>query len=143
MIARGLERLRAGDRPRGAFPWTLAAGAAVLVLFLAGNLDRQADWKLASRWTRGIVARWSFFRELPAEEPIEFVGVPERHRSAWVFRNGFPSMVRLYWDGRPYALEGGLPEGGEKAERMVVRLGETGTVGMHPENLNLRPPVTP
>jgi len=144
VIACGLDRLRAGGRERGAFPWAPVAGAAALVLFLAGALDRQADWKLAGRWTREIVARWSFFRELPADEPIEFVGVPERHRSAWVFRNGFPSMVRLYWDGRPYGLEGELPEETQgPVRRMAVRLGENGAVGMHPEGPDRRPPEEP
>jgi hypothetical protein len=131
VIARGLEALRAGGA-RAALPRFAAASAAVLALFVVGNLDRQADWRTASRWTREIVARWSFFRVLPAEEPVELIGVPERHRSAWVFRNGFPSMVRLWWEGRPYALEGQLPEGTVPARRIRVQLGSSGTVGMVP-----------
>lgn len=136
VVAVGLESLRNRDRRRGGrLPTAWLAGAAVLALFAWGNLDRQADWRLASRWTRGIVARWSYFKTRPAEDPVEFVGVPERYRSAWVFRNGFPSMVRLYWEGRPYALEGQLPEGTQDAVRMEVHLGASGTVGMLPEKL--------
>jgi hypothetical protein len=143
VIARALEALRGRDRARKGFPRAALAGAAVLALFVAGNLDRQADWRTAARWTRGIVARWSIFKALPPDEPMELLGVPERHRSAWVFRNGFPSMVRLYWEGRPYALEGELPEGTEGAVRMVVRPAPSGTVGMLPEELAKPPPPSP
>ena len=106
---------------------------AALALHAAGNLDRQRDWAIASHWTRAIVGRWAYFRNLPADEPIEFVGVPERHRSAWVFRNGFPSMVRLYWEGRLYAREGELPTPARRT-RMIVRPDPSGTVGMMPEH---------
>lgn len=79
------------------------ACAAVVCAFAASHLDRQHDWVVAGRWTRSIVSRWSYFRQSPPDETIEFVGVPDHYRSAWVFRNGFPSMVRLFWDGRRYA----------------------------------------
>jgi hypothetical protein len=99
-----------------------------------GNLDRQSDWRTASGWTRNITRRWAFLKNLDAERPIEFLGVPETHRSAWVFRNGFESMVRLYWEGRPYRLEGSpFPEGAP--ERMVVVPQASGAVGMRPARL--------
>jgi hypothetical protein len=105
---------------------------AALLVLIAGNIDRQRDWAIASRWTRSIMGRWSYFQSLPAEEPIEFVGIPDRHRSAWVFRNGFPSMTRLYWDGRPYGREGETAFPGA-VRRMYVRLDPTsGAVGMTP-----------
>lgn len=120
--------------------WTarvvVVAGLAVLV---GGSLDRQHDWKVASGWTEQIVRRWAYLRALDPEEPIEFLGVPDEYRSAWVFRNGFDSMVRLFWEGRPYAREGELPPGNAAAERMVVVPRPPGTVGMMPERLWRQP----
>ncbi|MHC4925427.1 MAG: hypothetical protein ACYTG4_15325, partial [Planctomycetota bacterium] len=122
------ERLVALRRPSA---WVaLAVGAAALV---AGNLDRQADWKLAGRWCGNIVARTAYLRNLDPEQRIEFVGVPESYRSAWVFRNGFDSVVRMYWEGRAYGLEGRVPEGVGEPLRMMVRVHPSGTVGMEPE----------
>jgi hypothetical protein len=116
----------------------IASRALVVGLGLAmvlGHLDRQSDWRTASRWTRGIVGRWAFLESLDPEEPIVFVGVPGEHRSAWVFRNGFDSMVRLYWEGRPYVLEGAAPPSDRPPFRMVVILQPSGAVGMRPERL--------
>ncbi|MGH2569694.1 MAG: hypothetical protein ACRDGR_00620, partial [bacterium] len=110
-----------------------------LALHVAGNLDRQRDWMTASAWTRAIAGRWSAFAGRDPERPIEFVGVLGEWRSAWVFRNGFDSMVRLYWHGRPYAREGEMPPGGPPAERLAVTLHRNGTVGMLPAHL-LPPP---
>ena len=106
--------------------------AAALGLMVAGNVDRQADWVTASRWTRGICARWNYFRHLDPERPVEFVDVPDAYRSAWVFRNGFDSMARLYWEGRLYRREGELPPGAPEPLRMAVTLHPQGTVGMQP-----------
>jgi len=129
---------RAGKLPGGR--WTagaiVAAGLAVLV---AGNLDRQHDWRVASSWSQQIVRRWAFLRNLDPEEPIEFLGIPDEYRSAWVFRNGFDSMVRLFWEGRPYVREGDLPPGAPAPERMVVVPRPSGTVGMMPETLRGQP----
>lgn len=115
------------------------AVAAALLLHVAGNLDRQGDWVTAAGWTREITGRWPALEARDPEAPIEFVGVPGDHRSAWVFRNGFDSMVRLYWRGRPYAKEGELPAGLPPPERMVVEVHPNGTVGMGPEHLMHRP----
>ena len=62
---------------------------------------------------------------------MEFVGIPETYRSAWVFRNGFPSVVRMYWGGRPY-FRTGEPPAGPEPERMIVALNPNGAVGMFP-----------
>jgi hypothetical protein len=123
---------RAG--PRGGPKWAARAGvAAAGGILLLGNLDRQADWVTAGRWTRNIVLRWGFLRNLDPDEPIKFLRVPDAHRSAWVFRNGFDSMVRLYWEGRPYGREGAEFPEGTTPRHMVVFLHPGGTVGMVPE----------
>jgi hypothetical protein len=108
---------------------------AALALLIAGNLDRQADWAIAGRWTLGIRNRWGYFRALEPDQPIEFVGIPDEHRSAWVFRNGFDSMARLFWEGRLYRREGEMPPGSPPAKRMQVVLQPGGQVGMLPEGL--------
>jgi hypothetical protein len=133
LLGLGAQRLlRAYRRVPGGHWGARAIVLAGLLVFIAGNVDRQRDWAIASRWTRSIMGRWSYFQSLPAHEPIEFVGIPDRHRSAWVFRNGFPSMTRLYWDGRPYGREGETVFPGA-VRRMYVRLDPTsGAVGMTP-----------
>ena len=60
-------------------------------------------------------------------------------KRCWFFRNGFDSMVRLYWHGRPYSREGELAPGGPPPERLAVTLHPNGTVGMLPAHL-LPPP---
>jgi len=117
---------------------TAGAWATIAILFgihIAGNLDRQNDWITAGKWTRGIVGRWSYLRGFDADRTIEFVGVPDRWRSAWVFRNGFSSMVRTHWDGRPYWREEERREGEEADMRMGVILHPAGTVGMLPAEM--------
>jgi hypothetical protein len=123
---------RAGTRRRAAAQLGVATA---LALHVAGNLDRQRDWMTASAWTRAIAGRWSAFEGRDPGKPIEFVGVLGEWRSAWVFRNGFDSMVRLYWRGRPYAREGELPPGLPPAERLAVTWHRNGTVGMMPAHL--------
>jgi protein O-mannosyl-transferase len=115
----------------------LAVAGLALLLCVGGNLDRQHDWILAGKWTHGIVSRWGYLKARPPEESIEFEGIPGSYRSAWVFRNGFDSMVRLYWQERAYwrAEEG--PGRGEADLRMDVVLGERGTVGMEAGGLGL------
>lgn len=109
--------------------------AALFALHVAGSLDRQGDWSTAGKWTRGIVGRWGFLRGLPPEESIEFVGIPDRWGSAWVFRNGFSSMVRRSWEGRPYWREEERPPGERADSRMGVILHPGGNVGMLPAEL--------
>ncbi len=109
-----------------------AGGVLALAVVLAANLDRQADWRLAGRWTRGIVDRWSYLKLFDPEVPVEFVGIPDHHRSAWVFRNGFPSMVRLYWQGRPYRRVEERAPGAPPAYRLQVETLPDGAVGMAP-----------
>ena len=130
--------LRRHPRLRGG-RWT-ARGVvlAALTLSVAASVDRQRDWVLAGRWSREIVGRWSYLRELDPREPIEFVGIPGEYRSAWLFRNGFPSMVRLYWEGRPYGLEGELPAGSARDRRGVV-LHPEGTIGLLPAHPSAGP----
>jgi hypothetical protein len=125
--------------------WT--ARGIVLVGLLAlgvGALDRQADWAIAGRWTRGLVGRWTYLRQLDPEQPLVFRGVPDAHRSAWVFRNGFSPMVRLFWEGRPYWREGEpRPAGSGTASprEMVVIARDDGTLIVSPANLrSFRPP---
>jgi hypothetical protein len=126
--------LRWGERSRRR--WIARAGVlAALGLHVGGSLDRQADWITAASWTREITGRWPALESRDARTPIEFVGVPDDHRSAWVFRNGFDSMVRLYWRGRPYAKEGELPEGLPEPDRLAVLVHPNGTVGMLPARL--------
>jgi hypothetical protein len=110
-------------------------GGLVILLFLGGNLDRQSDWRLASRWTRSIIARWDYFKIRDPAERIEFVGVPGQVRSAWVFRNGFGSMVRLYWEGRDYWRQEEAEPGADPDVRMVVLAREDGSVSMLPESV--------
>lgn len=132
LLALGLEALwmrGPGRLDRVAF---FVAATLILGSHLAGNLDRQGDWSTASRWTRGIVGRWSFFRSLDPTSSIEFVGIPDRWGSAWVFRNGFDSMVRSLWEGRPYWREEERPIGRVPNERMGVVLHPEGMVGMLP-----------
>ncbi len=117
---------------------TLGAASAITILFalhVAGSLDRQGDWSTAGKWTRGIVGRWSFFQALDSETSIEFVGIPARWGSAWVFRNGFDSMVRLRWEGRDYWREEERPPGRKADQRMGVVLHPGGSVGMLPAHL--------
>jgi hypothetical protein len=130
----GLAVEAVGRRLRGR--WRARGVCALLVaLHVAGNLDRQRDWITASRWTHGITGRWSYFRVRDSGEAIEFAGIPDAHRSAWVFRNGFDSMVRLYMEGRSYWREGEGPAGAKADERMAVLLHPGGTVGMMPAHL--------
>jgi hypothetical protein len=124
--------LRRGRDLPGGLPTARVLVGAVLALMIWGNLDRQGDWMTASRWTRGICGRWTYFRELDPDRPIEFVGIPDSWRSAWVFRNGFDSMARLYWEGRLYRREGRMPAGAPAPTRMEVFLKPGGAVGMHP-----------
>jgi hypothetical protein len=49
-----------------------------------------------------------------------------------VFRNGFSSMVRLYWEGRSYWREEERPEGAPPAYRMRVSLRRDGTLAIVP-----------
>lgn len=107
-----------------------AVGGAAVALCVAGNLDRQSDWILAGRWTHSIVGRWGYLKARPAEERIEFVGIPGSYRSAWLFRNGFDSMTRLYWHGRSYWRAEESEGRGEPDVRMQVVLGKRGTVAM-------------
>jgi hypothetical protein len=124
-----LERARCLRRGR----WLGWAGTVLLVLvFVAGNLDRQQDWATAGRWTHGIVTRGAFCAESAAGMALEFTGIPESHRSAWVFRNGFRSMTRLYWRGRPCWLEGERPAGSADPRRVAVQLLPSGAVEMVP-----------
>ncbi len=108
-------------------------GALLILAFLGGNLDRQADWNLASRWTRALIARWDYFRIRDPDERIEFVGVPGEVRSAWVFRNGFDSMVRLYWEGRAYWRAEEAPPGTVPDVRMVCVFLPDGALLIAPE----------
>ena len=89
----------------------------------------------AGKWTEGIVARWSYLRGIEPDRTVEFVGIPDRWRSAWVFRNGFSSMVRTYWEGRPYWREEERPPGAEAAVRMGVLLNPAGSIGMLPAHM--------
>jgi hypothetical protein len=109
--------------------------AVLLGIHVAANLDRQDDWNTAGEWTRGIVARWSYLRGVDPQRTIEFVGIPDRWRSAWVFRNGFSSMVRTHWEGRPYWREEERPEGAQPQMRMGVMLHPAGNVGMLPAEM--------
>ncbi len=124
--------LRSGRRLPGGVATARAIAGLALALLVAGNLDRQSDWATAGRWTRGICDRWSYFRSLEPDRPIEFVGIPDDYRSAWVFRNGLDSMARLYWEGRLYRREGEMPPGAPAGLRMQVTFSPTGTVGMMP-----------
>lgn len=105
------------------------AGAALVMLaFVWGNLDRQRDWVLASRWTQSIVESGQG-PVLPAStHSVEFSGIPGEVRSAWVFRNGFESMARLYW-GRDRVFRS-EDRGGRSvpAHRVQVECGTNGTV---------------
>jgi hypothetical protein len=113
--------------------------AALVLLHVLGGFDRQADWITSSKWTREIRNRKSYLELLDPTQPIEFVGIPGAYRSAWVFRNGFDSMVRMYWGGRPYWREEerrSSPRAfGKEPERMGVVLSPNGAVGMMPEHL--------
>lgn len=115
-------------------------GALVVLVFVAGNLDRQRDWRHASRWTRAIVSRWDYLKGRRSDERIEFVGIPDAYRSAWVFRNGFGSMVRLYWERRPYWREENRAAGAEPDLRMLVELSPGGALAMFPEDPSESPP---
>lgn len=117
---------RAGRRRAGG----LAVAGAAVALCVAGNLDRQSDWIRAGRWTHSIVGRWGYLKARPVEEKIEFVGIPGSYRSAWLFRNGFDSMARLYWQGREYWRAEESAGRGEPDVRMQVVLGRNGTVAM-------------
>lgn len=121
-------------RARGSARRAPAAAAAALALGLivAANLDRQSDWRIAGQWTRGIVERWAYLRVLDPASPVEFLGVPDHHRSAWVFRNGFPSMVRLYWQGRPYGRAEDRGADAPPAYRIRVEALGDGGIGMAP-----------
>ncbi|HET9886154.1 MAG TPA: hypothetical protein VFR10_01485 [bacterium] len=124
---------------RATFPGRAAGSYAAIALLFAmqifGNLDRQDDWLTAAKWTRGIVSRWSYLRGIDSERTIEFVGVPDRYRSAWVFRNGFSSMVRTHWQGRDYWREEERGTHQPAAMRMGVMLNPAGNVGMLPADL--------
>jgi hypothetical protein len=132
-------------RRRGArrlLAWAVVASGVVWLV--AANLDRQSDWRLAARWTRGIVDRWGYFRALDPAAPVEFAGVPDHWRSAWVFRNGFASMVRLYWEGRPYWREEERPPGAPPAYRVRVVTRPDGTLAIVPvrgEGRGAEPPA--
>jgi hypothetical protein len=102
--------------------------AAALALHVAGNVDRQRDWSTAAAWTRGITDLWTVLEPRDPETPVELAGIPGEWRSAWVFRNGFDSMVRLYWRGRPYVRQGEHPDAPSPAERLAVILRPDGTV---------------
>ena len=108
-----------------------ACAAGVLVV-IAATVDRQNDWIVASRWTRSLVDRWSYFKIFEPDAPIEFVGVPDHWRSAWVFRNGFRSMVRLYWEGRPYWRVEERPSGAPQAYRVNFSARADGTIAIAP-----------
>jgi hypothetical protein len=133
------DRLVAGARTPGGRNAARAAAIAIPVALILGHLDRQADWRTASHWTRGIVGRWTFLRNLDPAEPVEFAGIPGEYRSAWVFRNGFDSMVRLYWEGRPYFRAGEAAPAGPLPYRMAVVLHPSGAVGMRPAKLEGSP----
>jgi hypothetical protein len=124
---------------RARLPGRLAGAYTAIALLLAmhifGNLDRQDDWLTAAKWTRGIVSRWSYLRGIDSERTIEFVGVPDSYRSAWVFRNGFSSMVRTHWQGRDYWREEERGTHQPAAMRMGVMLNPAGNVGMLPADL--------
>lgn len=107
-------------------------GALVASLFVVGNLDRQRDWDLAGRWTRSLTGRGEYFLIRPESERIEFQGVLDSYRSAWVFRNGFDSMVRLYWEGRQYWRAEEAPPGETPDAVMGIRMGENGGVVVAP-----------
>ncbi|MCA9752617.1 MAG: hypothetical protein KC591_10525, partial [Gemmatimonadetes bacterium] len=125
--------LRRKDRIPGGILAARGIVLAGLLGLVAGAVDRQADWVLASRWTKGIVSRWSFFQGLDPDDALVFRGIPDSWRSAWVFRNGFASMVRLYWEGRPYWREGEPPPPGHPPARtMSVALRTDGTIVMAP-----------
>jgi hypothetical protein len=110
----------------------VAVSAVGLGAMTAAAADRQADWILAGRWTRELVDRWSYFRRFEADAPVEFVGVADRWRSAWVFRNGFPSMVRLYWEGRPYRRAEERTPDSPPAYRVRVVARPDGSLGVEP-----------
>ena len=84
----------------------LAAFACAGTVLVVGAVDRQRDWLVASQWSRSLVERWGYLRQFEPDEAIVVRGLPGSWRSAWAFRNGFSSMVRLYWEGRPYWREG-------------------------------------
>jgi hypothetical protein len=115
----------------GRFVGGLAVAAAFAVC-LWGVADRQQDWNRAGRWTREFVARWGYFRALDPASPIEFAGVPDSFRSAWVFRNGFSSMVRLYWEGRSYWRQEERPDAAPPAYRMAASFGADGSLAIVP-----------
>ncbi len=127
--------LRRPPRALGGRAGAAASILGVAALCVAGCLDRQGDWSTAGKWTHGIVARWGFLKALDPEESIEFVGIPDRWGSAWVFRNGFSSMVRLAWEGRPYWREEERPRDAVPDSRLGVLLHPGGTVGMLPPEL--------
>jgi hypothetical protein len=144
----GAAALRRRGRGAGTVRHRIARGAlaaasiaAMFALHVGGSLDRQGDWSVAGKWTRGIVGRWGYFSGLAPDLSIEFSGVPERWGSAWVFRNGFPSMVRLYWEGRDYWREEERAPGRVADQRIAVVLHPGGAVGMMPAHL--RPRGTP
>lgn len=122
------DRLRARGRTRIA---RIALGV-VAAVSVGAALDRERDWHVAARCTRSLVNRWSYFRLFDPRYPVEFVGVPDARRSAWVFRNGFPSMVRLYWEGRPYWREEERPLGAPVAYRVRTSFGEGGALAVAP-----------
>jgi hypothetical protein len=111
--------------------------ALAVALCVAGNLDRQRDWIRAGEWTHGIVSRWGYLKIRPPEEKMEFVGIPGAYRSAWLFRNGFDSMVRLYWQGRPCWRAQEAEGRGEPDVRMRVVLGKGGSVAMEADGPGL------
>lgn len=131
-LALALAAEAAFRRARSARALVLGACAAAVAAIVVVAVDRQNDWILASRWTRTIVDRWSYFQNFEPGAPIEFVGVPGHWRSAWVFRNGFPSMVRLYWEGRPYWREEERAQEAPTAYRMKVTTRPDGAVAMAP-----------
>jgi hypothetical protein len=116
--------------------------ALVAAVFVAGSHDRQADWITAGRWTRGIAGRAPYFESIDPELAIVFERVPERHGSAWVFRNGFDAMARLYWKGRVAHREEDRPDAPEDL-RLGVVLHPGGSVGMMPAHLLPSPEEDP
>jgi hypothetical protein len=127
-VMAGERRLRA----RGLRAAAHALSFGVLAISVAAALDRQRDWAIASDWTRDLVSRWGYFREFDAAHAVEFHGVPDDYRSAWVFRNGFPSMVRLYWEGRPYWRAEERVEGSPPAYRVRAERAANGSLSIAP-----------
>ncbi|MCS7272541.1 MAG: hypothetical protein NZ550_00140 [Fimbriimonadales bacterium] len=72
--------------------WSMIGSALVLFAYSAGTV-RQADaWRVAGETARSTILS---LRQLPADQPLLLLGVPDHYHGAYIWRAGFHDAVRL------------------------------------------------